>query len=283
MTLEAIEQVGVEVSPAPEVAIEPVSVAEPVVAEEPLTPAPIDVAEDVLTLDGLLEKHPELRSDYDERVARERQSAADRQEAKLRRDAGKRENVQAQVQRYLRDAVEKPLRDLGADEEVLSRFVHDPARLGFMYEIARENAATELVTELPNALLRNYQIPPEKQLAAIEARDQLITLADGSRHPNHDAYVMKLVDAAVEVGRDAIRREERAAARETLAAELKAAKLETTPKVVAPPAPPAGVSVGASGGRINTMNDVDAAYTRGELTGDQYRAYAKQFNVDLSR
>lgn len=284
MTTDTITEQPVVETPPVEPA--PVEVAAPEVEQVPADAGVLDVAEDTVTLDALLERHPELRSDFDERIKVRENAAAQRREAQMRREAGTREQTRAQVQRYLDNVVAQPLRQLGATDEEIAAMTRDTSRLDFMYALARENAGTEIARELPDALLREYALPAEAKLAAVEARDQLVTLADGTQVPNYDAYVRTLVDAAVDLRvkeRTAeLERETNAKVARLVAAELKAKAIESAPKVEAPPIPPQGQPAGSGGVQINSMSDADGAFGRGAISVEQYRQYRTQFGVGLT-
>lgn len=182
------------------------------------------------SIDALLERYPSLREQHQQSQAerdREREIAgANRERARLQRDAGKADQTRVNVGRFL------------AEQGVE---VDDPSRLNYFYELAQANAAYELATSLPDAVLRGYPVPVEAREAAVEARER----------GDWDGYVTHLVTGAVE----AKDREREAAfekrvnteTQKRLAAEIKTRGLEKAPVREGAPTRPGGGQSGQSG------------------------------------
>lgn len=206
-----------------------------------------------------LAKERNIRVLDEDEERRIRQSAQDQLRSQQEREAGKRDNVRKAVSAFLKR------HDVS---------VEDSTQLDYLYEIARGNAAYELATEFPTALMSQFDIPADVREQAIAARES----------GNLDRYVKTLVDGAVasELKKAEADMEKRVQklADEKLAAEIKARKLEANPRRESAPVTPRGSSA-TPGLQINDMSDADAAYGRGEIDGTQYRQYREQFKVSL--
>ena len=166
------------------------------------------------------------------REARIRESERQKTEARLKRESGSKEST--------RDAVANIIRAIG----------HDPdsnvdgttvKRAEYLYELARAHSATELATELPEAILADFKIPVEYRERAVEG------LESGSK----TAYVKALVEGAIAAQKgeltlndipegSALRKEVDALVSERVKKELKAAKVESSPNAIDAPTPPRG-------------------------------------------
>lgn len=178
------------------------------------------------TLEALFTAHPGLRADYETRVAEERRVAenagAQRREAQLKHEAGQKDVTIRNVQRWATETLGAPL--------------EDTTQVAYLYDLAAANAARELATALPDAVLRNYAVAPESRNQALDARDR----------GDWDGYLTTLVAGAVEATlesrMEAYRKEQEAANQRWRAAELKAMRLEQAPKRDGAPAMPRGTT-----------------------------------------
>lgn len=174
-------------------------------------------------------------------IQRQRMSAAQQAEEKLRRQAASDEAVRAHALQ-LRQAAENG--DIEAYEKSIT------AALG-MNRKFQEDQVTEFFTE---GVKNIYQVPPEFHERAVLAREQgdragyVTALVDGAVAAK--AASLKLSDVPAGSALHAeIEAEVRNRATRAIAAELKAAKIEAQGKVEAPPPAPSGVPTGTSGPR----------------------------------
>ena len=188
------------------------------------TTEPSDAVEPA-DLDALWTRYPALREQFEATQAekfRERELAgANRERARLQREAGKKDSTRQNVSRVLTE--------LGYD-------VSDTARLDYFYELAAANSAYELAQAVPEAVLRGYTVPVAVREQALEARER----------GDWDGYVGALLTGAVEA-QDAAREAEfeskvTAEVNRRLAAEIKARNLESAPRRERMPAPPAAAA-----------------------------------------
>lgn len=130
-------------------------------------------------LDSLWARYPTLRELNDTALSdrdRERENAgANRERARLQREAGKKDSTRQNVARFLAEQ--------GVD-------VDDTQRLDYFYDLAAANSAMELATAIPEAILRNYTLPPAVREQAIAARE----------NGDWDGYVTQYVTGAVDAG-----------------------------------------------------------------------------------
>lgn len=202
-------------------------------------------------------------------IQRQRQSAAQQAEEKLKRQMGSDEAVRQYVAR-LREAAEDP--------EAFDRAATEAINLNRRYQ---EDQVTEFFA---NGVKELYKVPPERHERAVNA------LASGDRA----GYVTNLIDGAVEAKAATLRladipdgsplrvemeAEIKARAARVIAAELKAKQIAAAPKIEAPPAMPAGVPVGSMTNPINTMLDADRAYSSGLIDHNQYKQFREQFGL----
>lgn len=128
-------------------------------------------------LEALL-SNDELRSKLFEHPSvveklRERENAgANRREAQLKRDAGKKDVTVQNVRRFFAE--------VGAEA--------DEAKFGYLYDLAAANSAMELATAIPEAVLRKYTIPADVREQAISAREQ----------GDWDGYISTYIESAAE-------------------------------------------------------------------------------------
>ncbi len=238
---EATEPVAaVEADPAPEAAAErdfEAEAARLVEAEaaQPQARSFADLTEEELAADprvnGLIQK--------------QRQSAAQQAEAKLRKQAGSDEAVLGYVRR---------LRDAALDDpEAYERSAAEAIRLNREFQ---QDQVTEFFTE---GLKNLYQVPVDHHERAVRA------LAAGDRA----GYVTAMVDGAVASKtqglkladipessplRSEIEAEIKAKAVKVVAAELRAKAIEAQPRIESPPPAPSGLP----GGRSMTTAEIDA-------------------------
>jgi hypothetical protein len=180
--------------------------AEPVASEEPVAASETDLDGDAAsvepeavpepaiettepTLDSLFEQHPDLRTQYDERLAEHgtvRENAgAQRRESELRREAGSREQTAERIKQITHE--------LGVE-------IEDPAKLNFAYDLANANSTELVMKSVAKSFTGKYGYSAEQQAgidATIEAQsgDELIS------------FTSKLVDGAVAAGAAAVIRE----------------------------------------------------------------------------
>lgn len=193
------------------------------------------------TLDSILERDERLREQYEERVRERENAGANRERARLQREAGKKEVTTRNVQRYLAEN--------GIE-------VDDPARLHYFFDLATAHEAMELATNVPDALMRNYTVPVEAREKALAAREA----------GDWDGYLSHLLDGAAET-QAAKKAEARLAQIEAenkkwRAAELAAMRAEMAPAREAALATPSGQSPG----RVNPSLLEGAAYEEWKRT-----------------
>lgn len=160
------------------------------------------------SLETFLARNEAARAEH-ERILRERENAgSQRREAQLKLEAGRKENTIQSVRRWLSESGDQP----------------DEQRGAYLYELAAANAAHEIATALPEAILRSYQLPAEVREKAIEARER----------GDWDGYVQSYVEGAVNaVLETKVAEREKAIKAEydkKYAAEVKALRAENAPK-----------------------------------------------------
>ena len=175
------------------------------------------------SIEALWERYPTLREQH-EQTQRERDqereiAGANRERARLQREAGKKDSTRRNVTRALTD--------LGYE-------VEDTAKLDYFYDLAAANAAHELAQAVPDAVLRNHPVPVEVREAALEARER----------GDWDGYVSTLLNGAVEA-KDAERQKTfdqkvKAESDRRVAAETAALRAERAPVREGAPPRPAG-------------------------------------------
>lgn len=185
---------------------------------------------------------------YKERGREDRVRESERQktEARLRREAGSKENVKTSVESFLRAA--------GVDPNEL---VDGTAlkKSEFLYEQAKANAATEIAKQLPEAILGEYKVPVEYRERAVEE------LENGRM----TMYVKHLVEGAVAAKSSDMRlkdvpegstlhKDVADMVAERLKAELKAAKFEERTRVEAPTPPRGNASTPLTRESITSMS-----------------------------
>lgn len=221
--------------------------AETAVVEEPRSEEPP-------SLDAILEQHPHLRDVISQRERDRENAGAQRREAQLKREAGSREQTKANVERIAKE--------LGIN-------VEDSARLSFVYDLAQSNAAYELANQFPEALMGKYKVPTDAREQALERRES----------GDWDGYVTTLIDGAVQSGLDGlraqIREEERVAAQERAAAELKAQQIKPGPD--APPPTSQGQPIGSAPGVYGTFAELAQAYNDGDISTEEYGKQRTKF------
>lgn len=176
------------------------------------------------TLDSILERDEALRAQFEERLRERENAGANRREAQLKREAGKRDITVRNVERWAREN--------GIE-------VDDPRQLHYFFDLATAHEAMELATNVPDALLRNHTVP-------IEARERAIAAREAG---DWDGYVSEILTGAVEARTKEIEAQfEERVTRETnkrLAAEMRARGIEKAPvRDGAPPAPRSGAGTG---------------------------------------
>lgn len=169
------------------------------------------------SLDAILERDERLREQLEERLRERENAGANRREAQLKREAGKKEVTTSNVRRFLADQ--------GYE-------VDDPARLHYFYDLAAANSAHELATTLPDVLMSDFKVPVEAREQAVEARER----------GDWNGYIGTLITGAVESKvAEKLADNERVITAEVnrrLAAEIKARGIEKAPvREGAPPAP----------------------------------------------
>lgn len=174
------------------------------------------------SLDAVFERYPTLREQYDAKIRERENAGAQRREAQLKRDAGKKDSTRQNVTRFL------------AENGVN---VEDTGKLDYLYDLAAANSAYELAQAVPEAVLSGFTVPVEARERAIEAREA----------GDWDGYVSTLVTAAAEEKVKALRAEDErrnsAEVQRLLAAEIKARGLEAAPvREGAPPRPVAAAA-----------------------------------------
>ena len=217
-------------------------------------------------LASLWQRHPALKEAFEAEQAekfRERENAgANRERARLQREAGKKEVTRTNVTRFLSE--------IGAD------FVEDTSRVDYLYELAAANSAMELATAIPEAILRNYALPADVREQAIAAREA----------GDWDGYVTKYVDGAAsakaeQLIADKVKQIE-ADNVKWRAAELRALRAETAPKREGALAIPSGSP--AVGTRINPATldgDAYAEWKRTTSQEEQQAAWAEHARVPV--
>lgn len=217
----------------PEAGTEGVEPAEQ--AEEQKAPDPLEtfLAEADEALVSKLLQHEKVRG----RVTQERQNAVAKREAELRREAGRIGPV--------RTALSAALAKAGVDPASLSKEQID----AFNEPLAAYQLANlrELALAIPEALMRQYDLPPDVRTAAADARD--------SGEPDaYDRYLSTLIDGAVEKrvkeATAKIEKEHRA----RVGREAQALALEQANKGKSVP-PPVRGAVAAAGGRPEPVPD----------------------------
>lgn len=201
-------------------------------------------------------------------VQRQRQSAAQQAEAKVRKQAGSDEAVRNYVRR---------LRETADDPEAYERAAAEAIRLNREYS---QDEVTEFFTTGVKDL---YRVPADAHERAV------IALERGDRA----GYVTNLIDGAVAAKtagltladipegaplRAEIDAEIRARAVRVVAAELRAKAIEQQARVEAPPAMPVGVPSGTTGA-LNTTKDYDAAFNAGTINAATLRAGYERLGV----
>lgn len=273
MTLEAIEG-NVEV-PADNVVPE-VEATSPEPEAEAADPE-IAEAERLLEAEAVVEPQPSARSLDDlteEELAnhpvvnglrrRWEMSAAQKEAARLQKEAGSNERVQKYLEGLLRTAAEG-----GGDEQELRQLAAQAIDLN------QKSQKDEVLQSFNRGLSALYQIRPEYVQQAAEALNSVMLLP--ADYPQRDGlvdvawqeYTKAMMTGAVASHtaslklsdipegsplRAEIDAEAKARAARIIAAELKAAKIQAQPKIDAPPKPPAGVP----GGGKMTLAEIEA-------------------------
>ncbi len=177
-------------------------------------------------------------------IQRQRQSAAQQAEAKIRRDAGNDEAVRTYV-RNLRETVDDP--------EQYERAATEAIRLNREYQQAQ-------VTEFFSTGVKDlYQVPPEfheRAVTALERGDRagyVTNLIDGAVAAKTGA--LKLADIPETAPlRAEIEAEIKAKAIKAVASELRAKEIEAKPRVESLPPAPSGLP----GGRALSAAEIEA-------------------------
>lgn len=193
------------------------------------------------TLESILERDERLRAQFEERLRERENAGANRREAQLKREAGKKEVTTRNVQRYLAEN--------GLE-------VDDPSRLHYFFDLATAHEAMELATNVPDALMRGHTVP-------VDAREQALAAREAG---DWDGYISHLINGAVEAGLDKRVEAEKqrldAENKKWRAAELAAMRAEMAPKSEgALPTP-----VSQAPGRINPSQLEPAAYEEWKRT-----------------
>lgn len=266
-----------EATPVTEVEVEPST--EPVAdgAGEPVGDGALERAAEPpepSSIEELAERHQWLKDRLAERDRDRENAGAQRREAQLRREAGSRERIRADVSTFLQAQ--------GLDPEEVVRDAPQYRRAEFMYALAEARAASEIAVALPDIIKTGFEVPPDVREEAARVFDQPLN-EQGDR--NYQAYLKVLIDGAVgaEVAkREAvIRKEIEDANRKWRADEEKAMRAAATPQPsAAPAAPRAAASNGAL--NINNASDADAAYNAGRITHEQYRQLRQQYGVGVA-
>ena len=186
-----------------------------------------------VSLDELIERDEKLREQLDARLKERENAGANRREAQLKREAGKKEVTTRNVQRWLAEN--------GIE-------VDDTSRLAYFFDLATAHEAMELATNVPDALLRNHPVPVDAREKAVEARER----------GDWDGYVSTLLNGAVEaeVAKRTADNEKRITTEvnKRLAAEIKARGIEKAPqREGAPHVPLSGASKGMTMAELDAM------------------------------
>lgn len=187
------------------------------------------------TLETFLARNEAARAEH-EQIVRERENAgAQRREATLKKEAGRKDMTVRNVQRWAQDT--------------LGVAVDDPSQLAYFYDLAAGHFAGEFLADtVPNVLLKDFNISVEAREAAVAARE----------NGDWDGYFSHLVDGAVEtrVAERAavIQKQADAEVTKRVAAEIKARGIEKAPvRDGAPPAPRSGGSGGITPQELEAM------------------------------
>lgn len=171
------------------------------------------------SLDAILERDELLRQQYEERLRERENAGANRREAQLKREAGRKDVTTRNVQRFLSE--------LGIE-------VEDPSRLHYFQDLALAHEAIELATNVPEALLRNHPVP-------VEAREQAVAAREAG---DWDGYVGTLLNGAVQAEIKKLRAEDEkrivTEVNRRVSAEIKARGIEKAPVRDTPPTAPGG-------------------------------------------
>ena len=231
VTAAPAEQADTQATPAD--VVQPEAVTTDLTADAPddgaadVDAAPEGAGDDPADLDSLWTRYPALREQYEAKAQEREIAGANRERARLQREAGKKGQTKQNVQRFLTE--------LGVEAE-------DTSRLDYFYDLAAANAAYELAQALPDAVLRGFVVPVEAREKALEMREA----------GDWDGYVGTIVTSAVEAKVAALRAEDEKTitkrTNERLAAEMKARGIEKAPiREGAPPRPSAsGTPAGPS-------------------------------------
>lgn len=256
------------VDAAPETATEPA----------PAETAPVAAAPDVRALlAGLPEAELDALIAGDEKlrfkVAQREDRARQQHEAKLRRDAGTRDNT---VRAYNRSLLEA-----GFDPDT----VNENARMAgeFAYELAQTHATHSIMRDVAEASLEHFAVPEAERAA-------LRTLIDETTDPGKMADIAsRLIDSAVDARMATRAKELEAASKlsedkrvaERVEAELRAQNMEQQARPDTVPSAPRGNGAG-SGINIVDMSDADEAYNAGRISHAEYKQYRERHNVGAS-
>lgn len=198
-------------------------------------------------------------------LARREESIRRRTEEALKREASNNESVQAVLSNMLEKAVES------GDPAEYRRLAGQALLWNRQYQLA------ELARELPDALLRSYQIPVDVREKALEIRES------NPSSPNWDGYVTTLIDGAVAQKVDELRKDDESrvakAIADGVAAELRARQVEAAPRLQTPPVTPQGAAPGAVGNAISSMAEADRAFNEDRISFTDYKKFREQFGL----
>lgn len=228
-------------------------------------PAAVEVVADPETIDALWERYPALREQHEATLAeqlRERENAgANRERARLRREAGQDEVTTRNVKRFL---------------EETGYQVEDPRPLHYFQDLARAHEAEKVVNTVSDVL--KTVAPAEGQLRAIEIRDEGVVLEDGTRVPNVEGFLLTLIDEAAETKSEAKLAEARKADEVKNAKwrsdEIKALQAQYAPKTPAAPVAPGGGAPGSPRNPASMGPDEYEQWKQSTAPAEQMRAWA---------